>query len=258
MGFTRNARELIEQIRLAGPEELEELERRYGDDPRASVAKAFESARKAQEKLEAERLRISRMYEPIREAGEGAVVVGIDEVGRGPLAGPLTVAAVILPLEPMILGLNDSKKLSEKRREELYPEIRARAKGVGICNVSPHEIDEWGIGACLRRAMLGALEELDIEPDLVLIDGNPMHIHPKERCIVKGDGKVACIAAASIVAKVTRDRIMVEADKRYPGYGFADSKGYGSAKHIEAIKELGLTDFHRKTFCSGFMQESLF
>ena len=106
--------------------------------------------------------------------------------------------------------------------------------------------------------MAQAIELTGIEPDLVLIDGNPIHAHPKERCIVKGDGRVACIAAASIIAKVTRDRIMVEADADYPGYHFAQSKGYGSPQHCEAIRQKGLTDFHRKSFCGGFLQETLF
>ncbi len=258
MGYTKNVREIVEQIKMADESQLEELRAEYGSDPRVSVAKAFESADRRIEKRRAELARVEAMYEPMRAAGEGKVVMGIDEVGRGPIAGPLTVAAVVLPNEPVVEGVNDSKKLSAKQREEIADAIRQRALAIGIAHIPPQDIDRDGITASLRRAMLAAIENADIEPDLVLIDGNPIHVHPREQCIVKGDSKVACIAAASIVAKVTRDRIMVEADAQYPGYHFADNKGYGSQQHIDAIKSLGLTSFHRHTFCTSFTQATLF
>jgi ribonuclease HII len=198
------------------------------------------------------------MYAEQLAAPAGAIVVGIDEVGRGALAGPLTVAAVALPASPFIYGLNDSKKLTPKRREALAAEIRRSALAVGIAHIPPQRIDERGMSACLRAAMLAALEDSGVEPDVLLIDGNPVHIHPRERCIVKGDGKVACIAAASIVAKVTRDALMARLSEHYPEYGLAHNKGYGSADHIEAIRRLGPSDIHRKSFCHGFWQESLF
>lgn len=258
MGYTKNVREIVEQIKVADADELAYLEREYEGDPRQGLAKAFAAARRRIELAEAERSRVDKMYQPMREAGEGAVVVGVDEVGRGSLAGPLTVAAVVLPMAPLILGLNDSKRLTPSRREEIAADIERHAVAVGIAHIPPKTIDTIGMASSLRQAMAQSIEQTGLDPDLVLIDGNPVHVHPKERCIVKGDAKVACIAAASIIAKVTRDRLMVEADERYSGYGFADSKGYGTADHIAAIKELGLTDFHRKSFCMGYMQETLF
>ncbi len=258
MGYTKNVREIVAEIKLADEERLKEFEREYGNDPRASVQKALATARNHIEKMRAEHARVDEMYELMRRAGDDKVVVGIDEVGRGALAGPLTVAAVVLPNDPIIEGLDDSKKLSPRQREEVCARIEKHARAIGIVHIPPETIDREGMSASLRAAMAGAIEKVKLEPDLVLIDGNPVHVHPAERCIVKGDSKVACIAAASIVAKVCRDKLMEEADERYPGYEFAQSKGYGSPKHIEAIKEHGLTDFHRETFCTAFTQETLF
>ena len=187
-----------------------------------------------------------------------AIVIGIDEVGRGAVAGPLTVAAVALPLSPMIEGLDDSKKLSPKRREKLAEEITTHAIAIGISHVDPRSIDSMGMARALKTAMLEALANTELEPDLLLIDGNPMHIHPAEQSIIKGDGSIACIAAASIVAKVKRDALMCELDVVQPEYGFSQHKGYASAAHIEAIRTHGLSSYHRKTFCQNFMQERLF
>ena len=187
-----------------------------------------------------------------------AVVIGIDEVGRGAVAGPLTVAAVALPLNPMIDGLDDSKKLSAPRREELAAVIRETALAIGISHVAPCRIDKLGMARALRIAMLEALAATGLEPTLLLIDGNPLHIHPAERSIVKGDGSVACIAAASIIAKVTRDSIMGKLDGIHPQYGFAQHKGYGTASHIESIRAYGLSSLHRRTFCQNYVQERLF
>jgi ribonuclease HII len=210
---------------------------------------------------EQEEQRVYALYEQQRQAGAAACVIGVDEVGRGPVAGPLTVAAVALPLEPPIEGLDDSKKLSAAKREALAKKIYECALGVGISHIEPDVIDTIGMAAALRAAMIRAIEACERaleKADLVLIDGNPMWIHDKEQCIVKGDSKVACIAAASIVAKVTRDALMDEADELYPGYGFASNKGYASAAHIAAIKEKGLCPLHRRSFCGNFMQQSLF
>ncbi len=258
MGYTKNVREIVEQIKLANKEELAQLHDEFGSDPRVSVAKAFESTRRRIEKQEAELQRVKKMYELMREAGDDKIVMGIDEVGRGSIAGPLTVAAVVLPNEPVVCGLNDSKQLSPKQREEVADAIRQRALAIGIAHIPPQDIDKNGIVGSLKRAMLMAIDNTGLDPDLVLIDGNPIHVHPREQCIVKGDSKVACIAAASIVAKVTRDHLMIEADSKYPEYCFAQNKGYGSKQHTDAIKEHGLTDFHRRTFCTAFVQESLF
>jgi ribonuclease HII len=170
----------------------------------------------------------------------------------------LTVAAVALPLEPYLLGLDDSKRLTPARRQELATEIEALALACGIAHIEAETIDRVGMAASLRDAMSRAIEACSCAPDLVLIDGRPMHIHEKECCIVKGDRTVACIAAASIVAKVCRDALMVAADARFSGYGFASNKGYASPEHIAAIQNKGLSSFHRKTFCQNFFQQRLF
>jgi len=207
---------------------------------------------------EAELERTHMLYEQQRLTGAAVCVIGVDEVGRGAVAGPLTVAAVALPLEPYILGLDDSKKLSAPRREELAAEIREIAQAVGIAHIKPDIIDRIGIAAALKRGMTQAVEACGMKADLVLIDGNPMYLFEREQCIVKGDSKVACIAAASIIAKVTRDALMVAADTDYPGYELASNKGYASPQHIEAIREKGLSPFHRVSFCQGFLQQQLF
>ena len=184
----------------------------------------------------------------MEEEGGSGIVVGVDEVGRGPLAGPLTGAAGVLPPQPGIVGLDDSKKLSPKRREELALQIMDQASAFGVAHIEPAEIDACGMAASLRVCMTRALRACGVEPDCVLLDGNPMNIHPREKNIVKGDGKAACIAAASILAKVTRDRIMEAYDAQYPQYGFASNKGYGSAAHIAALREHGPCPLHRMSF----------
>jgi ribonuclease HII len=229
---------------------------RYFDDPRPAVQKAVAAGVRRYEREEAERQRVRGMYALMAELGGEGVVVGVDEVGRGPLAGPLTVAAVVLPREPIVWGINDSKKLSPTRREELDREIRQTALAVGLYSVPPDQIDACGMAASLRFAMFHAVEACGVDPDCVLIDGNPVHAHPKERTVVQGDAQVACIAAASIVAKVHRDAYMVQMDAVYPGYGFAESKGYGSAAHMDAIRRLGLTPIHRRSFCRNVLAQA--
>lgn len=200
----------------------------------------------------------------MRELAPEGIVVGIDEVGRGALAGPLVVACVALPDEPQIVGLDDSKKLSPKRREELAAQIDELALGVGIARVEPEEIDACGMTASLRVAMVRALAACkgdlaargnDDDIATVLIDGNPVHIHEGELCVVKGDGKIACIAAASIAAKVARDKLMCTYAQDYPAYGFESNKGYGSAAHIAALKEHGASSIHRRSFLGNILAE---
>lgn len=200
----------------------------------------------------------------MRELAPEGIVVGIDEVGRGALAGPLVVACVALPDEPQIVGLDDSKKLSPKRREELAAQIDELALGVGIARVEPEEIDACGMTASLRVAMVRALAACkgdlaargnDDDIATVLIDGNPVHIHEAELCVVKGDGKIACIAAASIAAKVARDKLMCTYAQDYPAYGFESNKGYGSAAHIAALKEHKASDIHRRSFLGNILAE---
>lgn len=183
-------------------------------------------------------------------------VCGVDEAGRGPLCGPVVAAAVILPKDEYIEGVNDSKKLTEKKREKLYDDImmKAVAASIGISDVDV--IEKVNILNATKLAMKQAIEKLSIKPDYVLIDGNQMiDINIKAETVVSGDAKSESIAAASIIAKVTRDRMLIEFDKKYPEYGFAKHKGYGTKAHIEAIKKYGLTPIHRKSFCSKFIKE---
>lgn len=191
----------------------------------------------------------------MREVGGSGVVVGLDEVGRGALAGPLTVGAVVLPDEPQIIGLDDSKKLSPKRREELAAQVHERVLAVAVAHIQPDEIDACGMAASLRVAMMRALADIPLSVDAVLVDGNPLHIHPAEVNVVKGDGKVACIAAASIVAKVTRDALMTELDEVHPAYGFASNKGYGTAEHLQAIRAYGPCVQHRQSFLGNILAQ---
>ena len=176
-------------------------------------------------------------------------VAGIDEAGRGPLAGPVMAAAVILPAGLSIIGVDDSKKLSSDKREKLFDIIMKQALSVGVGIISPAEIDQINILQATRRAMLAAVLQLSTQPDYLLIDGiSTIDSEVPQKTIKKGDSLSLSIAAASIIAKVTRDRFMIEMDAKYPGYGFAGHKGYGSAAHMEAIRVLGPTPIHRMTF----------
>lgn len=202
-------------------------------------------------KLERERLALMREYEDIYAACD--LICGIDEAGRGPLAGPVAAAAVILPKDCEILYLNDSKKLSEKRRELLFDEIREKAVAYGIGIVGPGRIDEINILQATYEAMRTAIEALGVMPDLLLNDAVTIPgIDINQVPIVRGDAKSVSIAAASVLAKVTRDRMMREYDEIYPEYGFAKHKGYGTAAHIQALKELGPCPIHRRTFIRRF------
>ena len=198
------------------------------------------------------------MWHYEREALEQghALVCGCDEAGAGPLAGPVYAAAVILPLGEEIEGLDDSKKLTEKKREALFPVIQEKALAWAVARVEAAEIDETDILSARMKAMQLAMDQLDPPADFALIDGNRDHgrsfaLTTPHRCIVKGDSLSASIAAASILAKVSRDRLMVELDAVYPGYGFARHKGYGTAQHRAAITRLGPCPIHRRTFLKG-------
>ena len=249
-----SAREVAALFADASPEEVATLAARYRDDPRKQVQKALATAVRRAAKEQAERDRVMGMYELQRTLAGGGVAIGVDEVGRGAIAGPLTVGAVVLPDEPIIWGINDSKQLTPARREALAGRIAEVAIAIGIAHIEPASIDAVGMATALRMAMAQAIAKCGIEPDAVLIDGNPVHVHPKERTVVKGDASIACIAAASIVAKVTRDELMVAMDEEYPGYHLAECKGYGSAEHIEAIRAKGLSPIHRVSFCGNFLE----
>lgn len=217
-----------------------------------------ERLRKKEEKLrkELERLKVMSAYE--KEYAQYTHICGIDEVGRGPLAGPVVACAVVLPKDVTILYLNDSKKLSEKKRELLYDEIMEKAVAVGIGAVGPARIDEINILQATYEAMRMAIEDLTgklgKEPDLLLNDAVTIpEVDIPQVPIIKGDAKSISIAAASIVAKVTRDHLMIEYDQVLPGYDFAKNKGYGTKAHIAGLKELGATPIHRKTFITHFV-----
>lgn len=213
-----------------------------------------EKKRKQEEKLQKERERTEAMSVYEKQYSDCQYICGIDEVGRGPFAGPVVAGAVILPKDDPILYLNDSKKLSEKKREALYDEIMERAVATGIGIVSPARIDEINILQATYEAMRMAISKLGVKPDLLLNDAVTIpEVDIAQVPIIKGDAKSVSIAAASIIAKVTRDRLMVEYDKLMPEYGFAGHKGYGSAAHIEALKKYGPSPIHRKTFITHFI-----
>ena len=206
------------------------------------------------ERLEAEIKRTELMKEFDREYKIYGTICGIDEAGRGPLCGPVVAAAVILPDEYNILYINDSKKLSETKREEVYKEIDKYAVAYGVGIVSPERIDEINILQATYEAMRTAIHKLSVKPDILLNDAVtiPM-VDIKQVPIIKGDAKSQSIAAASIVAKVTRDHLMEEYDKLYPEYGFAKHKGYGTKQHIQALEQFGASPIHRRTFITKFV-----
>ncbi len=248
----------IAQIRLefeqAGEKEWESLCEIYEGDGRSGVKNLIERYRKKQEALAAERERLYAMRSFERRYDEYELICGIDEAGRGPLAGPVVAGAVILPRDCEILYLNDSKKLSAAKREALYDEIMDKASAVGVGTASPARIDEINILQATYEAMRDAVAKLGVEPGILLNDAVTIPgILVPQVPIVKGDAKSVSIAAASIIAKVTRDRLMVQYDEILPGYGFAQNKGYGSKDHIEALKRLGPTPIHRQSFIGHFV-----
>lgn len=217
------------------------------------MTKKEERLRKRQEKLKAELVRLENMSIYERKYGDLGLICGIDEAGRGPLAGPVTAAAVILPKDLKILYLNDSKKLTARRRELLYDEIMEKAIAVGTGVVDHDRIDEINILQATYEAMRQAVRKLGVVPDILLNDAVTIpEVGIRQVPIIKGDAKSVSIAAASIIAKVTRDRMMTALDAVYPGYGFASNKGYGSAAHIAALRELGPCRIHRRTFIRNF------
>ena len=250
--------EIKEILGNCSMEELPEQMKQFEEDSRKGVRTALASFRKKYEKYQQELARLDEIltYERgLWEAGYD-LVAGIDEVGRGPLAGPVVAAAVILPKECKIEGVNDSKKLSAKKREELYDIILEKAVSYGIGIVSNERIDEINILKATYEAMREALSQLKPKADYILADAVtiPMVSTP-QRGIIKGDAKSMSIGAASIVAKVYRDRMMEAYEEVYPGYGFASNKGYGAAEHIEGLKKLGPTPIHRKTFLKNLLPQ---
>ncbi|MBQ6735760.1 MAG: ribonuclease HII [Lachnospiraceae bacterium] len=251
--------EIREEYLQTPPEGRAAFCARYREDPRTGVQALLKKAEKEAAALEKERERTHEMYSFEREYASLGILCGMDEVGRGPLAGPVCAGAVVLPPEKELLYLNDSKKLSEKKREELYDVITKEALAYATAFVAPARIDEINILQATYEAMTQAVQTLckylGKEPSALLIDA--VHVPQLSRyrqiSIVKGDAKSASIAAASIVAKVERDRLMEDYDTAYPGYGFASNKGYGAAEHIAALKRLGPTPIHRKSFIQNFI-----
>ena len=234
-------------------EELSKVIELYKEDTRASVQKEIEKAYKKIAALEKEKERIATLWKYEIEYEAFGHVCGIDEVGRGPLAGPVVAGAVILPKDCDILYINDSKKLSEKKREELYDIIMEKAVAVGVGYASPERIDEINILQATYEAMREAIKNLSVSPDILLNDAVTIpEVSINQVPIIKGDAKSISIGAASIIAKVTRDRLMVEYDRVFPEYGFASNKGYGSEAHIKALKKHGPTPIHRRSFIKNF------
>lgn len=256
--------EIREQLRKADAKAFEVLERSLVADARKGVRSAVEVARRRLEAESAERERLSRLYSfeaKIAAERNANVVIGLDEVGRGPLAGPLAVGAVVLDGDSMIEGLNDSKQVKPEDRVLIAEQVKQLARAWTVRYIEPADIDAHGMTSSLKSAFRQAISDIEqqgVAVDLVLLDGNPLHIDDREVNVVKGDGRCASIAAASIIAKVERDALMVNLDGLYPGYGFAANKGYASPEHIEAIERLGLSPVHRASFCTSFTQPTLF
>lgn len=252
--MSKSISEIKKEFEQANSENLPMLYEMYANDTRSGVVNIIAKYKRQEEKLREEKCRMENMYIYERKYADFEFICGIDEVGRGPLAGPVVAGAVILPKDCDILYLNDSKKLSEKMRESLYDEIMDKAVATGIGMVSPQRIDEINILQATYEAMRMAIDNLKVKPDLLLNDAVTIpEVTIKQVPIIKGDAKSASIAAASIIAKVTRDRLMVQYEEVLPGYGFASNKGYGSAAHIQALKELGVTPIHRESFIKNLI-----
>lgn len=252
--MSKSISEIKKEFEQADNQSLKMLYAMYADDNRAGVVSLIAKYKKQEEKLEEEKRRMENMYIYERKYADFQYICGIDEVGRGPLAGPVVAGAVILPKDCDMLYLNDSKKLSEKMREALYDEIMEKAVATGIGIIGPQRIDEINILQATYEAMRMAISNLKVRPDLLLNDAVTIpEVNIRQVPIIKGDAKSASIAAASIIAKVTRDRLMVQYEDVLPGYGFAGNKGYGSALHIQAIREKGPTPIHRQSFIKNFI-----
>ena len=243
-----------EKFQAAAIEELPALFLQYEQDERAGVRAVLEKGRKKFSAYEAEIARCEKLWQYEREYASYAHICGIDEVGRGPLAGPVVAGAVIFPKDSNILYINDSKKLSEKKREELYDVIMEQAVACAVGYSTPERIDEINILQATYEAMREAVSNLETVPDLLLNDAVMIpQVNIRQVPIIKGDAKSISIGAASIVAKVTRDRLMIRYDEIYPEYGFASNKGYGAQTHIDALRKYGPCPIHRRSFITHFV-----
>lgn len=246
--------DIKEQLKNTKDSQLTQFIEAYSSDERGGVIKLVDSAKKRLDKYEKELIRTEGLKKYEREYASFAHICGIDEVGRGPLAGPVVACAVILPKDCDILYINDSKKLSAKKREELFDIIKEEAVSVGIGMASPERIDEINILQATYEAMRQAIANLSVKPELLLNDAVMIPgVDIKQVPIIKGDAKSISIGAASIMAKVYRDHMMEEYDKVFPGYDFASNKGYGSKEHIEALHRLGPCPIHRCSFLKNIL-----
>lgn len=246
--------EIKEKFRQAGTNGYAALLEEYKDDERSGVVSLVKKYQKELDSLARERERIECLKEYERKYSDYRYICGVDEAGRGPLAGPVVAGAVILPKDCGILYINDSKQLSAKKREELYDVIMEQAVAVGVGIAGCERIDEINILNATYEAMREAIEKLGVKPDILLNDAVRIPgVSVTQVPIIKGDAKSISIGAASIIAKVTRDRMMEEYDRLYPQYGFSGHKGYGSQSHIEAIKTYGPCPIHRRTFIKNFV-----
>lgn len=254
MDAQKKIREIKEEFLNTETAELFSFIKKYGEDGRAGVKSLVAKAEKEINKLKEERERISALKVYENRYGDRTYICGIDEAGRGPLAGPVVAGAVILPKDCDILYINDSKQLSPKKREELFDVIMEKAIAVGIGMASPKRIDEINILQATYEAMREAIQNLGIKPDILLNDAVKIPgVDIEQMPIIKGDEKSITIGAASIMAKVTRDRLMMEYDALMPEYHFASNKGYGSKEHIEALKKYGPSPIHRNSFIGNFV-----
>lgn len=241
-------------VNSADVKELPGLIERLSQEEKAGVRKLAETAGKRLAAYQKEMARMETLWRFEREYPQYQYICGIDEVGRGPWAGPVVAGAVILPKDCDILYINDSKKLSEKKREELYDVIREKAVAYAVGFATPERIDEINILQATYEAMREAISKLDPQPDLLLNDAVKIpKVNIQQVPIIKGDAKSVSIGAASILAKVTRDRMMVEYDKIFPEYHFAENKGYGTPAHIEALQKYGPIPIHRRSFIKNYV-----
>ena len=253
-GKQKSVAAITQELQNCSEEALIALCSNLRTDPRKSVQLLAEKAMKRLEKEKKELERVQGMIDFEREIAGSTIYCGIDEAGRGPLAGPVVAAAVIMPRDGKIPYVNDSKQVSEKKREQLYEQILKEAVSYGVGIVDAKRIDEINILQATYEAMRQAIAQLSPQPDLLLNDAVTIpKVAIPQVPIIKGDAKSISIGAASIIAKVTRDRMMVYYDSIYPEYGFASNKGYGSAEHIAALKKYGPTPIHRRTFIKNFV-----
>lgn len=249
-------KDVSEKIKHMDMDEAIEYLREIQETTSLNVDKLIIKAINQKEKYEKELKRLENMtvYEKNAYLAGHNIIAGVDEAGRGPLAGPVVAAAVVLPKNVLIPGLNDSKKLSASQRDRLYDEILQKALSYSVGIVDEKTIDETNILKAAKKAMKIAVEELTNKPDIILVDAENIDGIPyKQVPIIKGDSLSISIAAASIIAKVTRDRLMDKLDQKYPGYGFSKHKGYGTKEHIDAIKKDGICPIHRVSFTKNFI-----